>query len=202
MRSFSVIIGPPGAGKTQTMLQEISQHPGRYILAVPRIELADERLRDLNMLCGNKIKPAYEKINSKTSGRLFVSKAIREAIERHECLPHVVLFITHVRLTTTDFSDISGWHLRIDEVPQAVYSHSTTAPASTKYLRDAYDLEPSGKENWSGIAAQEPTIRNSLRKTSFRFCGVIVSVRMPLSSRLSRPNTPQSSRKETLEDAH
>src|SRR5215204_5913138 len=42
-----VITGLPGCGKTSLILDEIASTPGRYLFAMPRTDLIEERVRDL-----------------------------------------------------------------------------------------------------------------------------------------------------------
>ena len=43
-----VLVGPPGCGKTNELLSEMTAVPGRYVFALPTTELVSEKLLDLN----------------------------------------------------------------------------------------------------------------------------------------------------------
>ena len=47
-----VLVGPPGCGKTSELVVEMTAVPGRYVFALPTIDLIAEKLKDLKKQMG------------------------------------------------------------------------------------------------------------------------------------------------------
>ncbi len=124
MIRVEVLVGPPGCGKTNELLFEMTTVPSRYVFALPTTELINEKLLDLHREAAKSgTEPVIRVIHSRVAGRrsLSVSREITDAIEECSPLRHVILVVTHEALMQTDFSCVAGkgWHVRIDEVPSA-----------------------------------------------------------------------------------
>jgi hypothetical protein len=91
-----LLSGPPGCGKTRALLNELIDRPGRYLLASPRIDLIEERERDLKrMMEASSTSPILRPIHGGLSRSAPVARQITEAIEKHRGDEHVILLITH-----------------------------------------------------------------------------------------------------------
>ena len=53
---------------------------------------------------------------------------------------HVILLITHEGMMGADLSDLTGWHVRIDEMPLGVVTDNIGVEAGALYLQQTYDL--------------------------------------------------------------
>ncbi|CAO4151856.1 DEAD/DEAH box helicase family protein [Methylorubrum extorquens] len=143
--------GAPGSGKTLSVLDDVAGTPGRYVIAVPRKELAEEFASYLRERLDTKtLHPIVKTIHSGQAGfREGVVRRIEEALrEQGECA-HCVVLITHEALLLVSPEKLEGWHLRIDEVPDgAVIADSFSATASFRTLEHFYDLDPTGYGRW------------------------------------------------------
>src|SRR5918995_1003105 len=97
---IKVLSGPPGCGKTLTLLKELIDRPGRYLLASPRIDLIEERERDLKSMIAAKLSneasfttPVILTIHGGKSRSAPILRQITEAIEKHRGDDHVILLI-------------------------------------------------------------------------------------------------------------
>src|SRR3712207_5875501 len=78
-----VLVGPPGCGKTNELLFEMTTVAGRYVFALPTTELIEEKLRDLQREAAKSgTEPVVRAIHSKVAGRrsATVSREIADAI--------------------------------------------------------------------------------------------------------------------------
>jgi hypothetical protein len=148
--------------------------PGRYILSSPRIDLIIEREHDLKTLASAcEASPTIrlifsDKARSGGSGKSRprpVPERIVEAIEKHQDDEHVILLITHEGLMTTDFDNLIGWHIKIDEMPLAVLTGKVGAEAGAVYYEQVYELGPVPGTQWSRLQVREdaPGTRAVLR---------------------------------------
>lgn len=140
-----VLQGPPSCGKTHQLLTEITSNAGLYILASPRVELIEERERDLRaMLASSGQHAAVEVIHGENGRRAPVVTQIHEAVEEHRGDRHAVLLVTHEGLMSADVSNATGYHVMIDEMPLAVYMDEISVEAASVYFEQGYDLERLG----------------------------------------------------------
>ena len=147
-----VITGLPGCGKTSLILDEIASTPGRYLFAMPRTDLIEERVRDLQdraSTVGTNLVALPIHSDQKAKGQ--VRRRIRLAAEECRGVPHVAVLITHEALTSIDLSDFCGWHARIDEPPDAVASDRLRIPVAAPWFRALYDLERVPGTAWSKV---------------------------------------------------
>jgi hypothetical protein len=157
MLRVNVLIGPPGCGKTIEMLVEMTSITGRYILALPTLDLIDEKLRDLEREAAKSgTEPVIRAIHSKAGNRRSnsVSRNITDAIEEYSSLPHCILVITHEALVQTDFACVSGkgWHIRVDEVPQATVAGHSRIPGASRFFEAAYLLSADSQTGWYRVS--------------------------------------------------
>lgn len=165
---LKIYSGAPGSGKTLSVLNDVAETPGRYVIAVPRKELAEEFASYLRERLETKSSSVtVETIHSgQTDRREGVGRRIEEALrEQGEC-DHCVLLITHEGFLGVDPMLFEGWHLRIDEVPDgAVVSDAVNAKTSYAILEKHFAIEPLGQGlTWSRVVplpGVEPATRSA-----------------------------------------
>ncbi len=157
--------GPPGCGKTIELLVEMTSMPGRYVFALPTMELIGEKLLDLSREAAKSgTEPVIRPIHSRAENRrsLGVTRGITDAIDEYSSLPHVILVITHEALMQTDFTCVEGgqWHMRIDEVPSAAVAGEFRIPSSARFFEASYALSASEEAGWHrvSLAGNAPTM--------------------------------------------
>jgi antirestriction protein len=125
-----------GAGKTEWALQQIANHPGRYIIAIDSIRLIREmqqRLEEKHGLLQQTLGYHFKTIFSKKGNEdldddefrdeYYSESSVTQQLEAYKLLVdvnsfnHTVVFITHKALFQTDWSDWSGFQLIVDEIP-------------------------------------------------------------------------------------
>ncbi|MGK7869664.1 hypothetical protein [Falsiroseomonas sp. E2-1-a20] len=165
MIRVNVLTGPPGCGKTIEMLVEMTSVTGRYILALPTLDLIGEKLRDLEREAAKSgTEPVVRAIHSGVKHRRSnsVSRNISDAIEEYSSLPHCILVITHEALVQTDFACVAGrdWHIRVDEVPQATVAGQFCVPSSSRFFESSYTLSPVDQTEWYrvSLSSDAPTV--------------------------------------------
>jgi hypothetical protein len=152
-----VLVGPPGCGKTQELLVEMASVRGRYVFALPTVELIKEVLVALHREAGlSGAEPVIRTIHSKVAGRapVGVSREIADAIEELSSFPHVILVVTHEGMMATDFACAAAapWHARVDEAPSATVAGELRIPSSGRFFEAAYDLEPVAGTEWHRVS--------------------------------------------------
>ena len=81
---ITVHSGPPGCGKTQELISRSILNQGRYLFACPRIDLIEERERDLKrMMAVSGTSPTLVVIHGQKGRRAPVHRQIVEAIKGH-----------------------------------------------------------------------------------------------------------------------
>src|SRR3712207_5749106 len=84
MTNVSVLVGPPGCGKTAELRGEMLTRPDRYLFAMPRNELIEERVRDLRVSAfALGVNPLIVAIHSNQGVRAPVRRRIKEAALKH-----------------------------------------------------------------------------------------------------------------------
>lgn len=143
--------GPPGCQKTRTMLRRMLDQPGRYLLAAPRTDLLDEHAEWLDEARARGLTVRIEVVHA-DQGLPDVPRRIADACQRLSPEAHAILLITHEALRSIDLSPFTEadapWHVRVDEIPDALASDTFKAPAAAQYLASAYDLTPTDVEGW------------------------------------------------------
>jgi hypothetical protein len=161
-----ILSGPPGCGKTWVLLNELIDRPGRYLLASPRIDLIEERERDLRgMMEASSTSPILRPIHGGLSRSAPVARQISEAIEEYQDDEHVILLITHEGMMSADLGDLTRWHVKIDEMPLAVVTDKVGVEAGAVYFEQTYDLDLVPGTNWSKLKVRDdaPGTRSVLR---------------------------------------
>jgi hypothetical protein len=160
-----VLVGPPGCGKTNEMLVEMTSVTGRYVFALPTTDLIDEKLTDLYREAGKSgTEPVIRTIHSRVTGRgsLSVSREIADAVEEYSSLSHVILIVTHEGMMATDFActAMAPWHMRVDEVPSATVAGEFRVPSASRFFEAAYDLTPVEGTEWYrvSLSGDAPTV--------------------------------------------
>lgn len=142
-----VLAGVPGSGKSTRMISEAAKEPGRYLFAVPTIDLLDEQAQRFQQLA-----PAArcESIHSRNRKRGAVARQLGDLLDDESLGDHVAVFITHETLMDGDFSGFQGWHARIDEPPNAITCETINLSQSAGGFRQHFELEPF-EAGWSRL---------------------------------------------------
>lgn len=145
----NVLVGPPGSGKSFLMRETVISRPGRYLVAVPTIDLANEQS---GVYSREAPSLPLHLVHSQNGMRGTVERQFEEAVEHvvAEGRPHAVVFITHEALLSLDLRALTDWHVFIDEVPHAIRCGTLKVPLSHRWLAEAYDLDPAGS-GWSVV---------------------------------------------------
>lgn len=95
--NLKIYSGAPGSGKTLSVLNDVADTPGRYVIAVPRKELAEEFGSYLRERLDAKTRSATVKTihSGQTGFREGVVRRIEDAVRDHVDSAHCVLLITH-----------------------------------------------------------------------------------------------------------
>lgn len=145
----SVLVGPPGCGKTDKIHETIIGCSQRWLLALPRTDLIDEQALALTrkalsiplLLPGEAIHNDQPKMNG------TVSRRVVQALQRLRYLDHAFVLITHAALLDLDPQHLRGWQVAFDEVPErCVISGAFAAGTSWQTLDRLYALHPFGME--------------------------------------------------------
>lgn len=163
---LTIFAGLPGSGKTSRMLNEMMTCPNRYILAAPRTDLVEEHigsLRSLAALSGE--QATLISIHRKQGATEPVRRRIVDACRQSQNDPHVVLAITHAALQSLDPAALAGWHIRMDETPDAVASGKIKVPVAARWLETLYELREVEGTKWSKVEPKDdaPSIGHFLR---------------------------------------
>ena len=146
MVNVEVLTGPPGSGKSTQMMQEVADNPGRYLWAAPIIDLIDEQVPRLREMAVNADVLA---LHSQAKIKGGVSRNIADLAQDYIDDRHVGAFITHEGLLSADAASFEGWHVRIDETPNAVSSGILQIQHSVDLFKANYRLEPMAGSEWS-----------------------------------------------------
>lgn len=163
---ITIIEGLPGSGKTFRMLNEMITCLGRYILAVPRTALIEEHVLSLRSLAGQPgAQPTIISIHSDQRVAGPIQRRVVDACRQHQNAHHVILAITHEGLQSIDPAEIKGWHVRIDETPDAVASGKFQVPVGSRLLETLYDLTNVEGTKWCKVQskADSPSIRHFIQ---------------------------------------
>jgi hypothetical protein len=153
---ITVHSGPPGCGKTQELISRSILSKGRYLFACPRIDLIEERERDLRrMMAVSGTSPTLVVIHGQKGRRAPVHQQIVEAIEGHQSDDHVIVLITHEGMMMSDFDDCAGWHVLIDEIPPAFVGGNLTVRAGATYFERCFDLMSDSDSCWSKLLVRD-----------------------------------------------
>jgi predicted ATPase len=134
-----VLVGAPGCGKTARMLAEMAEQRGCYVLAAPRQDLLEEHVARLQGFAAQAATtPTLQTIHSRQGARERVGRRVTEALAASHADAHVVLAITHEALLSLDGALLTNWHVRIDEIPDAVVRSGQVRIGATWPALSAY----------------------------------------------------------------
>lgn len=156
--NVTIYSGIPGSGKSRTLLNTIATQPCRVLWAAARTQLIDEQATDCRAYAtAQGSHPVIEVIHSMQPGQKGrVGRRLETTLQTHQASEHVVVMITHETLFGLDPKLLSGWHVVVDEVPDAcVASGSFTARASWSMLEHHYKLAPVGDGKWWHVVRRE-----------------------------------------------
>lgn len=136
-----------GAGKSTFARTSILETPGRYIYAVPRIDLMGEMVGEFSKARGGGHTPVIQAVHSVAdTDAAPIGTSIATAMAQLGDIPHAVLFITHQALALVDWSRpelmAHRWYLVCDEVPDIWASGQFPLEASHERLRGLFKTEP------------------------------------------------------------
>lgn len=116
--AITIVTGPPGSGKSHQTWQTACVEPGLYVFAYPTIALLKEQAKRAEAKSKADAPRIFE-AHSEKHGRKRVQTQIAKhlATIQSEAVQHAFLLITHAGLVQNDFSDLRGWHWRVDEAP-------------------------------------------------------------------------------------
>ncbi|MEG3153482.1 hypothetical protein [Sphingomonas sp. RB1R13] len=120
------------------MLREAATTPGRYLFACLTTKLADEQAGRFRVMTSTAAVDVIHSECGKGSAGGRLAKRRTGSMESD----HLVVFITHETLMTTDLKDFEGWHLRIDECLNATGSNYLKLSKSAAYYQAAFELSP------------------------------------------------------------
>lgn len=144
---IKVLTGVPGGGKSCAVRNEILSTTALYLLALPRTDLIDEFVLDLERGAKERgISLNIEPIHSKqaTKGR-NVRRRVLDALASMEADAHRVILVTHETLLALDPAHLNGVRVRIDETPDgAVLSGEFHGKTGSHLLEHHFALEPLG----------------------------------------------------------
>lgn len=147
-RSVRLVTGSPGSGKTAGARQSAIAVPGLYAVALPSIALIAEQhaafAADAPTL---RVFEAHYKASKRPVERQFSD--IVKLIEG-EGIDHAVVLLSHAALLARDLGPLVGWHVCIDEAPDAVKCGRIGLTADTcAWFAQTFDLRPCGHGGWS-----------------------------------------------------
>jgi hypothetical protein len=142
----TILTGSPGSQKTKTMLENMLSTPSRYVVALPRNALIDEKARDLIARAQEtQVQVAVVPIHSDQPRQKEqnVLRRVEDALRLHSASQHAILLVSHETFSWLNVSLIEGWHVGIDEnLDNAVAAGSFSATATWSALDRQYGLDP------------------------------------------------------------
>lgn len=155
---------PCGAGKTKHMIERIARQAGKYVVAVDRRNLIDERKRSIEAEAAQVgtfpvVRPIFSKERGEEEQVAYdaqanVRRQIAAAPKDFALLEHVILLVTHEGLKQSDLRGFSGWTLFIDEVPEVWDTATLTTPSLSANFAANYRLLPTDDANWRRVEAR------------------------------------------------
>jgi len=148
------------------MIDEMITCPSRYIIAAPRTALVEEHVLSLRTgAVRSAAEPTVTSIHSDQGVAGPVQRRIVDACRQLQDAHHVILAVTHEGLQSVDPVTLEGWHIRIDETPDAVASGQILVPVGARWLETLYDLTKVEGTKWSKVQpkADAPSIGHFLR---------------------------------------
>lgn len=130
----------PGSGKTFDTLKRIATSPGKYLYAVDRIDVFNERRMLIQRLSTSNDLRIVE-LNSEISNN--VRQDVFDTPSAYANDSHVVAICTHEALMSSDLSHYRGWKLCIDEIPNAWIHHEVSTKVSKGVLARYFTIRKS-----------------------------------------------------------
>jgi hypothetical protein len=135
------------------MLERMLSTTSRYVVALPRNALIDEKARDLIATAREtNVSVAIVPIHSDQPQRREknVLRRVEDALRQHATSEHAILLVSHETFSNLDVSLIQDWHVGIDEnLDSAVAAGSFSATTTWPALKQRYDLDPlSNGQTW------------------------------------------------------
>jgi len=149
---IEVLYGAPGAGKSVAMREEALGVPGLYLFCLPTIPLIQEQAQTFRKLRPGPHVEIIEARSGEGGGRSKVQRQLDDARAKlaADGTTHAVVFMTHESMMTCDLSDFVDWHIRIDEVPNAVQTGKVTigTTETRSFFHSAFTLDSVG-DDWA-----------------------------------------------------
>jgi hypothetical protein len=140
---ITTCIAPPGAGKTRWALDFMASRPARFVYAVDRNNVMQERSKLIDeYACAHKTKPELVLINSENTKD--VRARVKDAPNEYKC-EHTILIISHEALKISELDYYDGWTLIIDEAINAWTFKTERTPETKNILREYFSLSLDGK---------------------------------------------------------
>lgn len=143
---IEVLTGPQGGGKSRHMRRQAISQPGRYLFALPTIELIDEQVEAFGAEAPQlSVVPVHSRAKKGST-----AKALSEAQRKFDDVEHAVILTTHETLMAHPLIGFDGWHGRIDEAPNAVQAGQIQiSPTARAWLEQTFALETRSDREWS-----------------------------------------------------
>lgn len=139
----SLLTGPPGCGKSHTMLATAIAQPGRYVFCSPTTALIEEQFSTVAAAGVRAFR-----CDSASNLRGTVARKLSDTMLRvkREGLTHVVIFITHIAMFAARAATFQGWHVMIDEAPDGLKTGrlALRTEHSRAAFAELFDLERIG----------------------------------------------------------
>ena len=136
-----------GAGKTYWACQRMARTPGRYVLAVDRKAVAQERETTIRAyayeagMTGIEVAHVYSGEDA-GSAQESVARRVEATGEAYGDHPHVIVICTHAGMRQADFAHYDGWEIIIDEAPSVLETRCGATGALLSWLEASYSLNP------------------------------------------------------------
>ena len=156
---IAVFSGAPGAGKSITLVRQIASTPGKFILACPRIDLINERIRDLTSAAiAAGTEPLIVSVHSQSPSPLPVIQQVRDKFADVANTVHAVIAITHDTLLMLNPAEMAGWHVAIDEQVSGLSSNRHVIPTAVRILRESFEIVPAAWTGWGRLVPRSGAV--------------------------------------------
>ncbi len=153
---LTVLAGPPGSGKSLALRDEAITQPGLYLFCLPTISLIEEQAAAFRAL-----RPDLTIIEARSGAGGGRGKVQRQ-LEDHRAdlatagATHAIMFMTHESMMSCDLSAFTDWHIRIDEVPNAIQTGKIAirTKQAARFFATTFTLDPSG--DWAHAKLCDP----------------------------------------------
>lgn len=129
-----------GSGKSHAITSEIVAQPGRYIVALERINEFPARVRSILDMAAQLDRHITIREVSASHGH-SVQFELPSEMERLKDAPHAVIICTHAALKLCDHAG-EGWSLYIDEDPKLWMSGTIDIATTNDWWGQHYNLTP------------------------------------------------------------